>query len=54
MPRIARLDVLGVLLHVMIRGIERRNVFYAANDRDDFIERLETLCLATQKRGNFP
>ena len=48
MPRIARLDAPGVLHHVMIRGIERRNIFYDDTDREDFIERLETLCPATQ------
>jgi putative transposase len=48
MPRTARLDAPGVLHHVMIRGIERRNIFYDDNDRDDFIERLDALCPATQ------
>jgi REP element-mobilizing transposase RayT len=27
MPRLARLDVPGLLHHVIIRGIERRNIF---------------------------
>ena len=27
MPRLARLDAPGVLHHVIIRGIERRNIF---------------------------
>ncbi|MDH4319600.1 MAG: hypothetical protein OEV64_14535 [Desulfobulbaceae bacterium] len=31
----------------MIRGIERRNIFHDDTDREDFIERLETLCSAT-------
>ena len=48
MPRTARLDAPGVLHHVMIRGIERRNIFHDDNDREDFIERLEALCPATQ------
>ena len=48
MPRTARLDVPGVLHHVMIRGIERRKIFRTDKDREDFIERLETLCPATQ------
>jgi putative transposase len=48
MPRTARLDAPGVLHHVMIRGIERRKIFRNDKDREDFIERLETLCPATQ------
>ena len=48
MPRTARLDAPGVRHHVMIRGIERRNIFRDNNDREDFIERLEILCPATQ------
>ena len=40
MPRQARLDAPGVLHHVIIRGIERRNIFMEDADRDDLIERL--------------
>jgi putative transposase len=43
MPRKARLDAPGVLHHVIIRGIERRNIFRDDKDRDNFIERLERL-----------
>ena len=43
MPRTARLDAPGVLHHVMIRGIERRDIFRNDNDRDDLIERLAKL-----------
>ncbi len=43
MPRKARLDAPGVLHHVIIRGIERRNIFRDDKDRDNFIERLEIL-----------
>ncbi|MDH4318195.1 MAG: hypothetical protein OEV64_07370 [Desulfobulbaceae bacterium] len=32
----------------MIRGIERRIIFHDDTDREDFIERLETLCPTTQ------
>jgi len=42
-PRQARLDAPGVLHHVIIRGIERRNVFRDDDDRDDLIERLSLL-----------
>ena len=47
MPRTARLDAPGVLHHVMIRGIERRNIFRSNKDREDFIERLGVLCPGT-------
>jgi len=50
MPRTARLDAPGVLHHVMIRGIERRNIFRNNKDREDFIARLETLCPGTQTK----
>ena len=43
MPRTARLDAPGILHHVMIRGIERRNIFRCNKDRRDFLERLEKL-----------
>jgi putative transposase len=43
MPRLARLDALGVLHHVMGRGIERRKIFQSDTDRNDFIDRLSVL-----------
>ena len=43
MPRTARLDTPGLLHHVMIRGIERREIFTDDLDREDFIERLSDL-----------
>lgn len=43
MPRQARIDAPGVLHHVIIRGIERREIFRDDKDRDNFIGRLETL-----------
>ena len=48
MPRLARLDAPGVLHHVMIRGIERRNIFNDNKDRDNLLSRLEELIPATQ------
>jgi REP element-mobilizing transposase RayT len=50
MPRSARLDAPGVLHHVMIRGIERRNIFRNNRDRNDLIERLEILLPETQTK----
>ena len=40
MPRLARLDAPGVLHHIMGRGIERRDIFFSDEDRNDFIARL--------------
>jgi putative transposase len=40
MPRTARLDTLGLLHHVLIRGIELRRVFKDDEDRENLIERL--------------
>jgi putative transposase len=48
MPRLARLDSPGVLHHIMIRGIERRNIFRIAKDRKDFLDRLSNLLPETQ------
>jgi hypothetical protein len=36
MPRLGRLDALGILRHLMIRGIERRKIFRDGKDRDNF------------------
>ena len=38
MPISARLDAPGVLHHIIIRGIERRNIFRDNKDRDNFID----------------
>jgi putative transposase len=43
MPRAARLDAPGVLHHIIIRGIERRNIFRDDQDREDFLGRLAKL-----------
>lgn len=48
MPRQPRLDVPGTLHHVMIRGIERRNIFRNRKDRKDFLDRLSYLVPETQ------
>lgn len=46
MPRGARLDVLGVVQHVMARGIERRDIFGDAGDREAFLDRLAAVVVA--------
>jgi REP element-mobilizing transposase RayT len=43
MPRRARLDAPGTLHHVIIRGIERRNIVDDDADRDAFINRMGRL-----------
>jgi REP element-mobilizing transposase RayT len=40
MPRKARIDAPGALHHIIVRGIERRNIFKDNADRQSFIERL--------------
>ena len=48
MPRLARLDAPGVFHHIIIRGIERRNIFRDNRDRDNLLERLGKLLLETK------
>jgi putative transposase len=40
MPRGPRLDAAGTLHHVIVRGIERRQIFRSDRDREDFLIRL--------------
>ncbi len=47
MPRQARLDSVGTLHHVMIRGIERRRIVDDEQDRRDFVLRLGKLARET-------
>jgi REP element-mobilizing transposase RayT len=47
MPRLARLDVPGVIHHVIIRGIERRRIFCNNKDHTDMIDRMSDLLTAT-------
>ena len=39
MPRKARIDTPGALHYIIVRGIERRSIFYDDLDRENFIER---------------
>jgi REP element-mobilizing transposase RayT len=43
MARGPRLDAPGSLHHVIVRGIERRRIFETEKDRQDFLDRLETV-----------
>lgn len=47
MPRLARLDAVGVLQHVMVRGIEKCDIFIDDKDRHSFLDRLSTLLIKT-------
>ena len=40
MPRKARLDAPGALHHIMLRGLNKAEIFSDAKDRKIFIERL--------------
>ena len=48
MPRTARIDIPGLLHHVIVRGIERRDIFYGDDDKALFTERLAKLLVATE------
>jgi REP element-mobilizing transposase RayT len=47
MPRKARIDAPGALHHIIVRGIERRNIFYDDDDRDNFLDRLGVVLTET-------
>jgi REP element-mobilizing transposase RayT len=40
MPRKARIDAPGALHHIIVRGINRRKIFFDDADRDAFLDRL--------------
>ena len=50
MPRKARIDAPGALHHIIVRGIERRKIFYDDRDRDYFLERLGVVLTETSTR----
>ena len=50
MPRLARIDIPGLLQHVIVRGIERRNIFNDDHDRQNFVDRFASLCSETGVR----
>lgn len=47
MPRAARLDIAGVLQHVIVRGVERRDIFLDDDDRQSFLDRFSNLLTQT-------
>jgi putative transposase len=50
MPRLARLDIAGLLQHVIVRGIERCDIFNDDQDRQLFAARFATLLSETGMR----
>jgi len=47
MPRQARIDIPGLLQHVIVRGVARSNIYLADEDRDEFVRRLGVLLMET-------
>lgn len=47
MPRSARIDIPDILQHVIVRGIEKRDIFLGDEDRFDFVRRFSTLLEST-------
>jgi putative transposase len=47
-PRTARIDIPGLLQHVIVRGIERRDIFLDDDDKTLFLERLSKLLIKTE------
>jgi REP-associated tyrosine transposase len=47
MPRRARIDAPGALQHIIIRGIERSNIFRGEKDKNVFLKRFGKILLET-------
>lgn len=50
MPRLARLDIAGLLQHVIVRGIEQRDIFNDDHDRQLLVDRFSSLLSETGVR----
>jgi len=50
MPRKARIDAPGALHHVIARGIEKRDIIWDDYDRNNFLERLDTIIVESGTR----
>jgi len=48
MPRGSRIDAVGAVHHIMVRGIERRKIFDGDADRDHFLHRMGEILLDTE------
>ncbi|MEJ2200847.1 MAG: transposase [Desulfuromonadaceae bacterium] len=50
MPRQSRIDIPGLLQHVICRGVARSDIFITEDDREDFVRRLSGLLAETETR----
>ena len=50
MPRKARIDAPGALQQIIIRGIERKRIFYDDKDRGNFVARLTAILPESRAR----
>ena len=50
MPRQPRIDIPGLLQHVIFRGVARSDIFLDDEDREDFVRRLSLLLVDTETR----
>lgn len=48
MPRKARIDAADAVHHIMVRGIEQKNIFDSNKDRDNFLQRLSEILQETE------
>jgi REP-associated tyrosine transposase len=48
MSRQARIDIPGLLQHVIVRGVDRTDIFLDDDDREDFVKRLSCLLAETK------
>ncbi len=48
MPRGPRLDMEGVLHHVMVQGLEAHAIFLSDKDREDLVNRLTEIATKTR------
>ena len=51
MPRGPRLDAPGTLLHVIVRGIERRKLVDNDKDRENFVTRMGSIALPKLRKA---
>jgi REP element-mobilizing transposase RayT len=52
MPRTSRLDIPGLLYHVIVRGIERRPIFRDDRDRTFFVDRFAACAQRSRENLN--
>lgn len=48
--KVYRIDAPGALHHIIVRGIEQRNIFGDDSDRDNFLGRLASIVEETETR----